>query len=92
MAHGVIVSMRVVMRIVNQHRAAFEAQESTAIGTRKMVRRQNFRRRSSGDDSAGEQQHVIGFGRFRKIMGCHHHGAARSAFFSHDIEDPLSTD
>ena len=59
MAHGVIVSMRVVMRIVDQHGTAFEAQESTTVCTRKMFGRQDFGRCSGRDDPAGEQQDVI---------------------------------
>lgn len=92
MAHGVIVPMRVVMRIVDQHGTTFESEKSTAIRTRKMFGRQDFGRRAGGDNPTGEQQDVIGVGRLGKIVGRHDNSATRGAFFGHDVEDPLSTD
>lgn len=92
MAHGVIVPMRVVVRIVDQHGTTLESEEATAVRTRKMFGRQDFGRRAGGDNPTGEQQDVIGVGRLGKIVGRHDNSATRGAFFGHDVEDPLSTD
>ena len=87
-----VMAMRVVVGIVDQHHAVGESQESTAVGLGEVRRGEHLRRRATGHHATGEQQHVIGVGRLGQIVRGHHHCATGRTFLVDDIEDPSPTD